>query len=84
MKFYTIKVTIQFETPYWIGIFERNDDEGYAVARQVFGAEPTDPELYEFVSIHFYELKFSASLESVKLVIKRKIISACRAKSEKK
>ena len=33
--------------------------EGYAVARKVFGTEPTDPELYEFVLTHYHKLKFT-------------------------
>lgn len=41
----TIKVTIFFEKRFWIGTFERMDKEGYAIARHVFGGEPTDPEI---------------------------------------
>ncbi len=33
IKQYTIKVTVLLENSFWIGLFERNDDEGYAVAR---------------------------------------------------
>jgi hypothetical protein len=67
----TIKVTVLFEQAWWVGIFERNDPAGYAVARKVFGGEPTDPELYEFVLNHYDELKFSES-HDFKLIIKRK------------
>lgn len=70
-KQYTIKVTVLLENALWIALFERNDDEGYAVARKVFGGEPTDAELYEFVLIHFDELKFTKP-QKFKLVIKRK------------
>ncbi len=70
-KQYTIKVTILLENSFWVGIFERNDGEGYAVARKIFGGEPTDAELYEFVLAHFDELKFTEPRE-FELVIKRK------------
>ncbi len=70
-KQYTIKVTVLLENSFWIGVFERNDSEGYAVARKIFGVEPTDAELYEFVLIHFDELKFTEPQE-FRLVIKRK------------
>lgn len=70
-KKYTIKVTVLIENSFWVGIFERNDSEGYAVARKIFGGEPTDPELYEFVLVHFDELKFTEPQE-FQLVIKRK------------
>lgn len=71
MKSYTIQVTVLLENSFWVGIFERNDGEGYAVARQIFGGEPTDPELYEFISAHYQLLKFTEP-KNFKLVIKRK------------
>ena len=70
-KQYTIKVTVLLESPFWIGLFERNDNEGYGVARKIFGDEPTDAELYQFVSMHFDELKFTEP-KDFKLIIKRK------------
>lgn len=70
-KQYTIKVTVLLENSFWVGLFERSDNEGYAVARKIFGGEPTDAELYEFVLTHFDELKFTEPKE-FRLVIKRK------------
>jgi hypothetical protein len=65
-----IKATIFFDQRYWVGTFERTDKEGYAVARHIFGAEPTDPEVYEFVLTHYQELKFGEPKEFT-LEIKR-------------
>lgn len=59
----TIKATILFEKRFWVGIFERIDKEGYAVARHIFGSEPSDPEIYEFVINHFSELSFGEAKE---------------------
>ncbi|TAK76764.1 MAG: DUF2992 family protein [Gammaproteobacteria bacterium] len=70
-KKYTIKVTVLLENSFWVGLFERNDAEGYAAARKIFGGEPTDAELYDFVLTHFDELKFTAP-QDFELVIKRK------------
>lgn len=58
-----IKATIFFEKCFWVGTFERSDEEGYAVARYIFGAEPSDPEIYEFVLNHYVELKFGEAKE---------------------
>ncbi len=66
----TIKATIFFDKRYWVGTFERTDKEGYALARHIFGAEPTDPEIYAFVLNHYQELKFG-SLKEFTLDIKR-------------
>ncbi|MDX8430340.1 MAG: YjdF family protein [Candidatus Algichlamydia australiensis] len=51
---------LSYEKSFWVGTFERTDKEGYAVARHIFGAEPTDPEIYEFVLKHYQELNFEA------------------------
>ena len=53
-----IKATIFFERKFWIATFERLDQEGFAVARHIFGGEPTDPEVYAFVLEHYAELNF--------------------------
>jgi hypothetical protein len=71
IKKYTIKATVLLEGSFWVSLFERNSDEGYAVARKVFGSEPTDAQLYEFVLTNFDELKFTEPQE-FKLIIKRK------------
>lgn len=65
-----IKATIFFDKRFWVGTFERTDKEGYAVARHVFGAEPSDPEVYEFVLNHYQELNFGVPKEFT-LEIKR-------------
>src|SRR5262249_36682221 len=63
VKMATIKATIFFESRFWVGTFERTDKEGYAVARHIFGAEPSDPEVHDFVLNHYYELKFGEAKE---------------------
>lgn len=66
----TIKATILYEGPFWVGLFERTDKKDYSVARKVFGGEPSDAEVYEFVLHHYHELKFGAPQE-FQLEIKR-------------
>ena len=66
-----IKATIYFEKRFWIGSFERTDEEGYAVARHIFGGEPTDPEIYEFVLNNYHELNFGQAKE-INIQIHRK------------
>ncbi|MBX7067431.1 MAG: YjdF family protein [Parachlamydiales bacterium] len=65
-----IKATIYFEKKFWVGTFERTDKDGFAIAKHIFGGEPTDPEVYEFVLTHYQELQFGAPKEFV-LEIKR-------------
>lgn len=66
----TIKATIYYEDYFWVGMFERVDKQGYAAARKVFGSEPADAEVYEFVLNNFDELKFGQA-KAFELKIKR-------------
>lgn len=66
-----IKATVVLDKSLWVVLFERMDKKKYSAARAIFGEEPSDPELYEFISIHFYELKFTKP-QNFRLIIKRK------------
>ena len=58
------KLTICFEDPFWIALVETQDDaEGYRVARHVFGPEPTDPEVEEFIHNNWRTLRFTEALQ---------------------
>lgn len=56
------KLTICFEDPFWIGLVETQVDEVYNVARHVFGAEPTMPEIEDFIVNNWHTLKFGPEL----------------------
>ena len=58
------KLTVYFEDPFWVGIFERVEDGKLSVCKVTFGAEPTDYEVWEFVLKHYYELEFSPAVET--------------------
>ena len=53
------KLTIYFEEPFWVGVYERATDEKLEVAKVVFGAEPKDYETYEFLLNSWSTLRFS-------------------------
>lgn len=50
--------TLLFENPFWIGVFENEYGKKYEVAKVVFGPEPTDAQLYEFILKNYYSLPF--------------------------
>lgn len=52
------KCTVYFEDPFWVGVFEHQDEAGYALARVVFGGEPSDAELLQFCKKNFSALDF--------------------------
>ena len=41
------RFTVLFQPPFWVGIGERWTEEGYQAARVVFGAEPSDAQVYQ-------------------------------------
>lgn len=54
-----MKLTVFFEEPFWVGVFERYDSDCLSVCHVVFGAEPKDNEVFDYVLKNFYNLKFS-------------------------
>jgi Skp family chaperone for outer membrane proteins len=54
------RFTLLFEDPFWVGYFERQDENGIQVAKFTFGAEPTSAELLAFIHRDFPRLLFSA------------------------
>lgn len=52
-------LTILFENPFWIGLYERIDNEKYKVCKITFGAEPKDYEVYDFLLYNWNKLRFS-------------------------
>jgi hypothetical protein len=64
------KFTIFFEDPFWVGVFERNFDGKLEVCRVVFGSEPTDNEVHEFILTKWNTLRFSAPIPGDRIVEK--------------
>ena len=59
------KLTIYFEDPFWVGVFERIENRKLSVAKVTFGAEPKDYEVLEFINRNYYHLQFSPAVETV-------------------
>ena len=53
------KLTVFFEGPFWVGVFERVSDGKLSVCKVTFGAEPKDYEVCDFVLKNYYRLRFS-------------------------
>ena len=57
-------LTVFFEGPFWVGVFERISDGKLSVCKVTFGAEPKDYEIWNYVLRHYDELAFSPSIEA--------------------
>lgn len=62
MERVSIKLTIYFEEPFWVGIFERSIDEKFSVCKVVFGAEPKDNEIFGLILNRYSKLKYSPEI----------------------
>ena len=59
----TEKLTVFFDDPFWVGIFERSEGNKLSVAKVTFGAEPENYDVYEFILGNYYDLQFSSTVK---------------------
>ena len=55
-------LTVFFEEPFWVGLFERVEDGRLTACRVVFGAEPRDPEILALILKDYAHLRFSPAV----------------------
>ena len=53
------KLTVLFEDPFWVGVYERETDGRYQVCKITFGAEPRDYEVWDYLLKNWGRLPFS-------------------------
>ena len=63
MEKITGKLTVFFDNPFLVGVFECVEKNKLSVCRVVFGAEPKDYEVYDFILKNYKNLKFGSSLD---------------------
>ena len=66
------KLTVYFDDPFWVGVFERDDETGFRVSRVVFGSEPTDAELYEYIQREYKSIDFGKPLKNQVKIVRKK------------
>ena len=58
----TAKLTVFFQEPFWVGVFERVSEGKLFVCKVTFGAEPKDYEIHDFILKNYYRLRFSPAM----------------------
>ena len=61
---YQGRLTVYFEDPFWVGVFEKIENGKLSAAKVTFGAEPKDYEVQEFINRHYYHLQFSPAIKT--------------------
>ena len=69
---HTGTLTVLYEDPFWIGLFEQTDHEGLHVCKVTFGSEPTDKEVMEFIDKNWHLLQFSQAVDVAQITEIRK------------
>ena len=59
MDEYSGRLTVFYEEPFWVGVFERMEGDRLSVSKVTFGAEPKGYEVLDYVRRHYGELRFS-------------------------
>ena len=44
-----MKLTVYFDGQFWVGVIEQQTQRGFSALRHVFGSEPRDEELLDFI-----------------------------------
>ncbi|MCM1148637.1 MAG: YjdF family protein [Butyricicoccus sp.] len=57
-------LTVFFEDPFWVGVFERVSDGKLSVCKVTFGAEPKYYEVWDFILKQYSSLQFSPSVQA--------------------
>ena len=58
------KLTLYFEDPFWVGIFEQTYDNKLRVSKVTFGKEPKDYEIQRYILKYYDRLQFSPAIET--------------------
>lgn len=58
----TGRLTVFFEDPFWVGVFERISEGRLSAVKVTFGAEPKDYEVYDFILKNYCRLHFSPAV----------------------
>lgn len=56
------RLTVYFEDPFWVGVYEREEGGRLAACRIVFGAEPKDYEVYALLLRGWARLRFGPAV----------------------
>lgn len=64
MEEVSARLTVFFDEPFWVGVYERTHLGGLEAARIVFGAEPKDYEVKDALLEGYGRLRFSPAVEA--------------------
>lgn len=70
-----LKLTVYFDDPFWVGVFELIVDNQLTVSKIIFGKEPKDQEVLDFILNSYDKLQLSPSVD---ILLKKKKVNPKR------
>lgn len=67
MENLNLNLSVFFEEPFWVAVYEINENRSYKVCKIIFGSEPKDYDVYNYILNNWYNLKFKLSLKTNKI-----------------
>lgn len=65
--------TVLHDGQFYIGIFEKHDNQTYLVKKLIFGTEPNNEEIYNFIKTSYHKIEFENPLITENLTSSKKI-----------
>lgn len=59
----TARLTVFFEDPFWVGVLERQSAGKLSACKVIFGASPSDGEVYAYFLRNWHTLRFSPPVD---------------------
>ena len=56
------RLTVFLDKPFWVGVFEKTHEGSLSVSKVIFGAEPKDGEVLDFILKHYNSLNSSPAV----------------------
>lgn len=53
------RLSVYFEPPFWVALYQREEEDGCRVCKVTFGGEPRDQQVLDYFQARFRELRFS-------------------------
>ena len=76
-------LTVFFDEPFWVGVFEKTHEGSLSVSKVIFGAEPKDGEVLDFILKHYNSINFSPAVSfAVKEAKKKPKVMQRKVKKE--
>ena len=76
-----VTLTVFFEDPFWVGVVERAENDYLSTAKIVFGSEPTDRLVFQFILDSYQTLRFSEPVQGGLTAIKAKTRNGFKERS---